>query len=51
MVFQNHMQIQKKAILPKINGNDLVAQAQSGTGKTGTFCISALQIVDDFKYN
>jgi len=47
--FEKPSEIQKKAILPMINGNDLVAQAQSGTGKTGTFCISALQIVDDLK--
>ena len=29
-----------------IKGYDLVAQAQSGTGKTGTFTIGALQNVD-----
>ena len=27
--------------------NDIIAQAQSGTGKTGAFSISALQLVDD----
>jgi superfamily II DNA/RNA helicase len=38
--------IQRKAILPILKGNDIIAQAQSGTGKTGTFSISALSIVD-----
>jgi translation initiation factor 4A len=34
--------IQSKAILPVIQGHDVIAQAQSGTGKTATFTISAL---------
>jgi len=38
--------IQSKAILPILKGNDIVAQAQSGTGKTGTFSISSLAISD-----
>jgi translation initiation factor 4A len=44
--FEKPSEIQKKAILPIINGNDVIAQAQSGTGKTGAFTISALQCVD-----
>ena len=44
--FENPSEIQKKAILPIINKNDVIAQAQSGTGKTGTFAISALQLTD-----
>ena len=44
--FETPSSIQKKAILPMIKGYDLVAQAQSGTGKTGTFTIGALQNVD-----
>lgn len=39
--------IQSKAILPILQGNDIIAQAQSGTGKTGTFSISALSIADN----
>jgi len=35
-----------KGILPLIQGKDTIAQAQSGTGKTGTFTIGILQIVD-----
>jgi len=38
--------IQSKAILPILKGNDVIAQAQSGTGKTGTFSISSLTIAD-----
>ncbi len=39
--------IQQKAILPLIDGNDLIAQAQSGTGKTATFTIGTLQRIDE----
>jgi superfamily II DNA/RNA helicase len=38
--------IQKKAIPHIINGKDVLAQAQSGTGKTATFSIAALHKVD-----
>jgi translation initiation factor 4A len=44
--FENPSEIQKKAILPVISRNDVIAQAQSGTGKTGTFSISSLQLTD-----
>ena len=44
--FENPSDIQKKAILPIIQGNDVIAQAQSGSGKTGTFSISTLQVID-----
>ena len=39
-------EIQSKAIKPILEGNDIIAQAQSGTGKTGTFSISALSVAD-----
>lgn len=39
--------IQQKAILPLIDGNDLIAQAQSGTGKTATFTIGTLQRIEE----
>ena len=29
-----------------MSGRDVIAQAQSGTGKTATFSISALQTID-----
>lgn len=43
--FEKPSRIQMKAIVPLIKGLDLIAQAQSGTGKTGTFCIGALSKV------
>ena len=44
--FENPSPIQKKAIIPMINRKDIIAQAQSGTGKTGAYSVSTLQIVD-----
>lgn len=44
--FESPSPIQKQAIMPMINGNDIVAQAQSGTGKTGAFSVSTLQIIN-----
>ena len=38
--------IQKKAIKPLMLGKDIIAQAQSGTGKTATFTIGALSKVN-----
>lgn len=47
--FEKPSDIQKKAILPIISGRDLIAQAQSGSGKTGAFSISTLQKIDTSK--
>ena len=44
--FENPSEIQKKSILPIMEGRDLIAQAQSGTGKTGAFVIGALSHID-----
>jgi translation initiation factor 4A len=44
--FEAPSEIQKKAIIPLSKGRDLLAQAQSGSGKTGSFTIGALQIID-----
>jgi len=38
--------IQQKAIVPFTQHIDMIAQAQSGTGKTATFSIAALQNID-----
>lgn len=38
--------IQRKAILPLFEKKDIIAQAQSGTGKTACFSIGALQLID-----
>lgn len=44
--FEKPSQIQQKAIMPIIEGHDVLAQAQSGTGKTGTFVIGAISRID-----
>jgi translation initiation factor 4A len=44
--FEKPSGIQSKAILPMSTGRDILAQAQSGTGKTGTFVIGSLSRVD-----
>lgn len=44
--FENPSEIQQLAIYPIIQKQDVIAQAQSGTGKTGTFSISAIQNTD-----
>jgi len=44
--FEKPSTIQQRAILPIVKGNDTIAQAQSGTGKTATFSIGTLQRVD-----
>jgi translation initiation factor 4A len=38
--------IQQRAIVPCIRGRDVIAQAQTGTGKTATFSIAILQQID-----
>jgi len=44
--FEKPSAIQQKAVKPLLLGRDLIAQAQSGTGKTATFAIGSLQQVD-----
>jgi len=44
--FEKPSAIQQRAIIPCIRGRDVIAQAQSGTGKTATFSISILQQLD-----
>jgi len=44
--FERPSMIQQKAIVPLLRGKDLIAQAQSGTGKTATFTIGVLQQLD-----
>lgn len=41
--FEKPSAIQQRGILPVIQKRDTIAQAQSGTGKTATFSIAALQ--------
>ena len=47
--FEKPSLIQQKAILPILKGNDVIAQAQSGTGKTATFAIATLQLIEPEK--
>ena len=47
--FEKPSAIQQKAILPIIKQRDVIAQAQSGTGKTAAFAIGSLQLVDATK--
>lgn len=44
--FERPSAIQQKAIKPIASGMDVLAQAQSGTGKTGTFCIGSMARID-----
>ena len=44
--FEKPSPIQRKAIRPMFEGHDVIAQAQSGTGKTGCFAISSIQLAD-----
>lgn len=45
--FEKPSAIQQRAITPVVKGKDTIAQAQSGTGKTGTFSIGILQSIDE----
>lgn len=44
--FEKPSPIQKKAIKPIMQEKDIIAQAQSGTGKTAAFCIGALSRIN-----
>ena len=47
--FEKPSPIQCKALPPMIAGRDLIAQAQSGTGKTGAFTTGCLHLIDSKK--
>ncbi|TMW56276.1 hypothetical protein Poli38472_008924 [Pythium oligandrum] len=44
--FEKPSAIQQRAVKPILLGHDVIAQAQSGTGKTATFTVSILQKID-----
>lgn len=48
--FEAPSSIQSRAITQIISGKDVIAQAQSGTGKTATFTIGMLQVCDFKKH-
>jgi superfamily II DNA/RNA helicase len=45
--FENPSSIQQSGICAIKSGRDVIAQAQSGTGKTGTFTIGMLECIDE----
>ena len=44
--FEKPSPIQAKGIYPMLQKKDIIAQAQSGTGKTGCFCIGCLSLIN-----
>ena len=44
--FERPSAIQQRAIMPIIKGRDVIAQSQSGTGKTTIFCVGVLQAIN-----
>lgn len=44
--FERPSAIQQRAIIPIVQGRDVIAQSQSGTGKTAVFSIGILQCLD-----
>lgn len=44
--FEKPSPIQCKAVAPMLSGRDIIAQAQSGTGKTGCFTVGTLARID-----
>ncbi|KAH0851915.1 hypothetical protein HID58_094384 [Brassica napus] len=44
--FEKPSAIQQRAVMPILQGCDVIAQAQSGTGKTSMIALSVCQIVD-----
>jgi len=44
--FEKPSAIQQRSIRPIVKGRDVIAQAQSGTGKTATFSVAVLQSLD-----
>lgn len=44
--YESPSAVQSRAIVQVCKGRDTIAQAQSGTGKTATFAISILQVID-----
>ena len=44
--FEKPSAIQQRSIAPIVQGRDVIAQAQSGTGKTSMIAISLVQLLD-----
>lgn len=44
--FEKPSAIQQRAIIPILKGRDVIAQSQSGTGKTTIFCVGILESIN-----
>lgn len=44
--FEKPSAIQQRAILPIIEGRDVIAQAQSGTGKSSLIAVTTCQLIE-----
>lgn len=44
--FEKPSAIQQRAVLPIVQGRDVIAQAQSGTGKSALIAITTCQMMD-----
>ena len=44
--FEKPSAIQQRAVVPILSGRDVIAQAQSGTGKTSMIALTLCQMVD-----
>lgn len=44
--FEKPSAVQQRSIIPIVKGRDVIAQSQSGTGKTAVFSIASLQSID-----
>jgi ATP-dependent RNA helicase len=44
--FEKPSAIQQRALLPIVQGRDVIAQAQSGTGKSSLIAMSICQVID-----
>ncbi len=47
MNFASMTEIQERAVVSGIEGNDILAQAQTGTGKTAAFCLPIIHQIED----
>lgn len=47
MGFSAMTEIQERAVVSGIKGNDILAQAQTGTGKTAAFCLPIINQIED----
>lgn len=44
--FEKPSAIQQRAVVPIVDGRDVIAQAQSGTGKSSMISVSTCQLIE-----